>query len=156
MYNFVKVNLKDETHYQALVSLLNEYMKDEMGAGKPMSAELKADLIDGLKQHAAYAGFFASVGDEFIALANCNLNFSTWEAKPLINIHDFIVHPDHRGRGAGMFLLDKIAGYALQNGFCRINLEVRHDNIKAQKLYKKAGFHECSPPNYFWEKQLLK
>jgi len=51
-------------------------------------------------------------------------------------------------------LLEKIAEYAGQKGYCRINLEVSHDNYKAQNLYKKAGYKECEPPNYFWEKRL--
>jgi ribosomal protein S18 acetylase RimI-like enzyme len=87
-------------------------------------------------------------------LANCNLNFSTWQAKPLINIHDFIVSSAFRNRGLGLFLLNGIERYAIQKGYCRINLEVRHDNIKAQNLYLKAGYSECSPPNFFWEKRL--
>ena len=94
------------------------------------------------------------IDDEFAALANCNLNFSTWQAKPLINIHDFIVSPKFRNQRVGYFLLNEMAKYAEKNNYCRLNLEVRHDNFKAQSLYKKAGFDECKPPNYFWEKPL--
>jgi len=64
------------------------------------------------------------------------------------------VLPDFRGKGVGKFLLDAIADYGKENGFCRINLEVRHENINAQKLYQKAGFSECDTPMYFWERDL--
>lgn len=151
---FVRVNLEDKSHCSNLLRLLNEYMRDEMGTGKPMPEDLEGKIIEGLKSHAGYVGFFVCVGDEFAALANCNLNFSTWQAKPLINIHDFIVSSVCRNQGIGMFLLKGIEKFALQKGYCRINLEVRHDNIKAQNLYHKAGYMECSPPNYFWEKHL--
>ncbi len=150
----VKVNLNYENHCSALLRLLDDYMLDEMGIGEAMPKELGLQIIEGLKNHSAYIGFFACIGDDFAALANCNLNFSTWEAKPLINIHDFIVSPGFRRQGVGLFLLNEIVKYALGKGYCRINLEVRHDNYKAQNLYKKVGFKNCAPPNYFWERRL--
>ena len=153
-YEFVKVDLNRKKHQKVFLKLLNDYMLDDMGIGKPMPAELGPQIIKGLKKHPAYLGFFICVGEDFAALANCNLNFSTWKAKPLINIHDFIVSLDYRKRGVGLFLLDEIARYAKEKGYCRVNLEVRQDNYKAQNLYKKVGFKECDPPNYFWEKQL--
>lgn len=151
--DFVKVDLEKPEHRKALINLLDTYMQDEMGTRKTMPVELGPNIIEGLKNHPAYLGFFARVENEYAALANCNLNFSTWQAKPLINIHDFIVSPDFRKKGIGEFLLSEIEKYAVENGCCRINLEVRHDNVKAQNLYRKVGFAECKPPNYFWEKR---
>ena len=150
---FVQIDLNNKTHCENLLRILDYYMKDGIGMGKPMPEALKPQIIDGLKNHVGYLGFFACVGDEFAALANCNINFSTWQARPLINIHDFVVSPGFRGQGTGLYLLEEIENYARQNGFCRINLEVSHENVKAQKLYLKAGYRECSPPNYFWEKR---
>ena len=66
-------------------------MEDKIGMGKPMSGALKPKIIEGLRGHPGYIGFFACIGEEFAALANCNINFSTWQAMPLINIHDFVV-----------------------------------------------------------------
>ncbi|QGY45045.1 GNAT family N-acetyltransferase [Maribellus comscasis] len=150
----VQVDLNDRRHCDALLRLLNDYMLDEMGIGEAMPTDLGPKIINGLKNHPAYIGFFVCIDDNFAALANCNLNFSTWKAKPLINIHDFIVCPNYRKLGVGLFLLNEIAVYATEKGYYRINLEVRNDNYKAQNLYRKAGFEECNPPNYFWEKKL--
>ena len=151
---FVEVDLNNENHCAQLLRLLNEYMEDEMGFGKSMPKELGPKIIQGLNNHLAYIGFFVCIENEFAALANCNLNFSSWQAKPIINIHDFIVSPNFRKQGVGLFLLDEIAKHAKGKGYCRINLEVRHDNIKAQDLYRKSGFVECDPPNYFWERKI--
>ena len=71
---------------------------------------------------------------------------------PLLNIHDFIVAPAFRTIGAGQFLMKGILDFASQNGFCRVNLEVREDNHSAKSLYQKLGFLECEPRMYFWEK----
>lgn len=149
----VQIDLTNTKHGEALINLMDDYMADEMGIGEAMPEELAPKIIKGLAKHAAYIGFFVCVGDEYVALANCNLNYSTWEAKPAISIHDFIVSPQHRRQGIGMFLLKQIEAYAKEKGYCRINLEVRQDNHIARKLYKKAGFRECEPPNYFWEKK---
>lgn len=152
---FVKIDLNNNDHCSNFIKLLNEYMEDEIGLGKSMRETLKPQIIAGLKKHPAFCGFFACVDGEYAALANCNINFSSWQAMPLLNIHDFVVSPAYRGKGVGLFLLNEIEEYALKEGFCRINLEVRHDNLNAQKLYLKAGFGECNPPNLFWEKRLL-
>lgn len=151
---FVQVDLKNETHCKKLLYLLNEYMEDEMGAKQTMPEQLGEIIIDGLKMHTAFLGFFVCIEEEYAALASCNLNYSTWQAKFLINIHDFIVSPKYRKQGVGAFLLKGIENYAKEKGYCKINLEVRNDNILAQKLYKKMGFADCVPPMYFWQKVL--
>jgi ribosomal protein S18 acetylase RimI-like enzyme len=150
----VKVDLNNEEHCFALLSLLSDYMQDEMGIGEAMPVELGPKIINGLKKHPGYLGFLVNVNNEYAGLANCNLVFSTWKAKPIINIHDFTVSSKFRKKGVGQFLMNSIINYAEEHGYCRINLEVRHDNIKAQNLYRKTGFVECDPPNYFWENKL--
>ncbi|WP_163716850.1 GNAT family N-acetyltransferase [Mangrovibacterium lignilyticum] len=149
---FVEIDLNNEEHVDALISLLDCYMLDPMGNNAPMPAGLGPKIISGLRDYPSYLGFLTKADERYAALANCNRNFSTFKAKPLINIHDFIVHPDFRGKGVGQFLLDEIAAYGEKNGFCRVNLEVRHDNVNAQKLYRKSSFGECNPPMYFWER----
>ncbi len=151
----IRIDLNNTIHCDNLLKILNYYMEDNIGMGKPMPELLKPKIIEGLRNHAGYIGFFGCIDGQYAALANCNINFSTWQAMPLINIHDFVVSPDFRGTGMGIFLLKEIEEYAISNGFCRINLEVSHENLKAQKLYIKAGFKECNPPNYFWEKDLM-
>jgi ribosomal protein S18 acetylase RimI-like enzyme len=126
-------------------------MEDEMGIRKSMPKELGFRIIEGLKKHTAYLGFFVCINEEFAALANCNLNYSTWQAKFLINIHDFIVAPLYRKQGVGEFLLREIENYAKEKGYCKLNLEVRNDNLNAQKLYSKVGFSDCEPPMFFWQ-----
>jgi len=129
-------------------------MNDPMGNNRPMPKELGPQIISGLKQHSGFLGFFVMAIEQFAGLANCNINFSTFQAQPLINIHDFIVAPECRNIGVGHFLLRGIINYATQNGYCRVNLEVREDNLTAKSLYKKMGFTDCVPRMMFWERKL--
>jgi len=148
------VDLIDETHCSNLLRLLNAYMEDEMGIGEPMPEHLAPSIIEGLKKHTGYRGFFVSINNEIVALANCNLSFGTFATLPLLNIHDFIVLPEFRKMGIGQFLMNKISDYATNEGCIKLTLEVRGDNTKAKNLYKKAGFSEGETPYLFWEKKL--
>ncbi len=153
-FQFEQVDLSIKNHREALLSLMNDYMMDDMGMNAPLSINLGEKIIKGLKEQNNYLGFLLKYQGEYVSLANCFRAFSTFKAKPLINIHDFIVTPLHRKIGAGKAMLDAIAMYGEQNGFCKVTLEVRNDNEKAQRLYKKCGFVDCDPPMYFWQKTL--
>lgn len=152
--SILKVDLQNPVHCEQVIKLLNDYMADPMGNNRPMPKELGPKIIAGLKQHCGFLGFFVKVDEQFAGLANCNINFSTFQAKPLINIHDFIVAPEFRNIGAGHFLLRGVLNYASQNGYCRVNLEVREDNRTAKSLYRKMGFNDCFPRMMFWERKL--
>ena len=89
--SILQVDLQNPEHCSQVVKLLNDYMNDPMGNNRPMPAGLGTQIIVRLKQHSGFIGFFVMVGEQFAGLANCNLNFSTFQAKLLINIHDFIV-----------------------------------------------------------------
>lgn len=152
--SIIQVDIQNPIHCDQVIKLLNDYMIDPMGNNRPMPKELGPQIISGLKKHTGFLGFFVVDGEQFAGLANCNVNFSTFQAKPLINIHDFIIAPECRKVGAGSFLLQGIINYASQNGFCRVNLEVREDNQIAKSLYKKNGFTDCVPRMMFWERKL--
>jgi GNAT superfamily N-acetyltransferase len=147
------VDLNDNIHCWNLLCLLNDYMEDEMGCSNSMSPELADKIIHGLKNYPCYLGYFVKMEEKFIGLANCNKSFSSFMAAPLLNIHDFIIDKEYRGRGAGTFLMGKIIEFAIKKDYCMVNLEVRKDNIKAQGLYRKTGFGECDFPMFFWERK---
>lgn len=150
------VDISNSEHQEAFCRLLDAYMQDEMGLQKPLNPRQAQKVVEDLRHHPSYLGFMVTKDADFLALANCFVNYSTFSARRLINIHDFVVHPQHRGEGAGFFLLSGIEQYAREHDFCRINLEVREDNYKAMQLYRKFGFKECSPSMHFWEKRIIK
>ncbi|BAX79252.1 GNAT family N-acetyltransferase [Labilibaculum antarcticum] len=150
-YSFVELNLDDQNHQTALFNLMNTYMLDRMGCEKPLHVDSFQDLVKGLKNQANYIGVLVKIDGGYIALANCFVNFSTFQMSSLINIHDLIVLPDYRGKGVGRFLMQSVKAIARNRDCCKITLEVRNDNQTAQNLYLSEGFKECSPSMYFWE-----
>lgn len=147
----------------AVVQLLNAYATDPMGGATPLNEAVKSTLIEKLMH---VPGAFSVLGYAVegdtrtpIALANCFTGFSTFKAKPLINIHDCYVDSNYRGKHVGQLLLAEIERIAKAKGCCKITLEVLQGNKLAQGAYLKFGFvayalDDTSGQALFWEKPL--
>ena len=97
-------------------------------------------------------------GDMAVGVCVGFLGFSTFQALPLINIHDLAVLPEQRGRGIGRALLAAVEAQARTEGCCKLTLEVQEDNAPARGLYQSFGFRDVrygdSGPTRFLGKQL--
>jgi ribosomal protein S18 acetylase RimI-like enzyme len=86
------------------------------------------------------------------------VGYSTFQARPLLNIHDLAVLPGRRGRGTGRALLAAAEAQALAEGCCKLTLEVQDDNTPARQLYDRFGFRDVrygdSGPTRFLGKTL--
>jgi len=138
----VDADLSRGEHQQALVTMLDAYMRDPMEGGEPPSERVKRELVPGLRAHPACYVFLAHRGDKPVGFMICFLGFSTFLARPLINIHDIFVDSSVRGSGIGAMLLERIEARARELNCCRITLEVRKDNRVARGLYRKVGFDQ--------------
>ncbi len=70
------------------------------------------------------------------------------------HITTIAMHPDHRGRGLGEFLLVNLIDIAYTIGARWVTLEVRVSNHTAQNLYRKYGFREAGRrPRYYSDNQ---
>lgn len=138
-------DLAESASQTAVVDLLNHYSMHEMGGNQALPFEVKSRLIEGLRAHPMSRVFLAYDIDRPIGIAVCFIGFSTFKAKPLLNIHDLAVHESHRGRGVGSQLIDAVIEFANSLGCCAITLEVRADN-PARRLYAKKGFQSLGEP----------
>jgi ribosomal protein S18 acetylase RimI-like enzyme len=138
-------DLTNAAHWSAILELLDMYSRSEFGDGQPLAASVKASLIDGLIAHGKARVYLAYEADVPAGVAICFVGFSTFKARPLLNVHDLAVAPEFRGRGIGKALLDAVAEDARRLGYCKVTLEVRADNAKALELYRRAGFCTSEP-----------
>jgi len=155
----VDADLSCAEHQHALVAMLDAYMRDPMEGGEPPSEQVKRELVPGLRAHPACYVFLAWRDGLPVGFSICFLGFSTFNARPLINIHDIFVDSAVRGIGIGRMLLERIEARAREMNCCRITLEVREDNRVARGLYRKAGFDRVAVgaehvPLDFWHKPL--
>lgn len=140
----IEANLGNTQHQAALVALVGAYARDPMGSGQGLTEEVRAALIPGLRQHPTTVVFLAWDGDTPVGMAVCFVGFSTFLARPLLNIHDLAVLPGHRRQGVGRLLLEHVAAKGRALNCCKLTLEVRADNATAQQLYAAVGFDSAA------------
>ena len=140
LIRIVEANLSLRADQEAVLAMLDAYSRDAMGDGKPLDPDVRAQLIPGLRRHPTTLIFLAFDGDQPIGVAVCFIGFSTFVAKPLINIHDFVVLPTSRGKGIGRRLLEAVEAKARELGCCKLTLEVMDKNDQAVRMYQAAGF----------------
>jgi len=136
----VEADLDHPAHQEAIVTLTDAYARDPMGDGAPLPTAVRKALIGGLRQHPTTMVFLAFAGEEAVGLANCFRGFSTFTARPLVNVHDLVVPAEYRGRGIGRLLLEAVERKARALDCCRLTLEVTEGNAVARHLYERVGF----------------
>lgn len=154
-----RVDYTDPKDQAALVGLLNAYAQDPLGGGASLSPEVQKNLPDALARVPGAYSFIVRNGEEPIGLLNAFTGFSTFAARPLMNIHDVFVAPSARGTGVLQMLFDAIEQQAKALGCCKITLEVLEENHRAQAAYRRQGFAgyevgETGGEALFWQKKL--
>ncbi|MBC3921102.1 GNAT family N-acetyltransferase [Undibacterium sp. CY18W] len=147
MLTITNADLNNPTHATDLVHMLNMYALDPMGGNEALSDYAQANLIKELKQRNTVRAILAYVDDQAAGFAICIEGFSTFACKPLLNIHDFAVHPDFRGQGVAQGMMQHLSTLSRELGYCKMTLEVLEGNTRAQNLYRAEGFapYELNP-----------
>ena len=149
----------DESDASTVVELLDCYARDPMGGGEPLGDEVRENLIPGLAKTPGAFSILAFDGDDAVGLSNCFTGYSTFAAKPLVNIHDMVVRDGQRGKGVGKAMFDAIHAEARRIGACKVTLEVLSGNHPAKGLDTAQGYgdYELDPDKghaLFWQKRL--
>ena len=155
----VVADYTDPRHQQDIVELLNAYATDPMGGAEPLSDYTRTHLCREMAARPQLFSVLCYVDNEPAGLCNCVEGFSTFKAKPLVNIHDIAVAPGFRGLGLSHRILEKVEAVARERDCCKLTLEVLQGNDVAQKSYQSFGFtgYELDPQlghALFWEKSL--
>lgn len=136
----LQADLSREDHQRDVLTMTDVYARDAMGNDGPLPAEVMENLIAGLRQHPTTLVFLAYVDEKVVGIATCFVGFSTFAAKPLINVHDLAVRPECRGQGIAVALLSAVEAEARRRGYAKLTLEVLEDNPRAQRIYESFGF----------------
>ena len=154
-----RVDYADPDQGAALFRLLDVYARDPAGGGHPLDPAKKEALLSGLADTPGAFSLLAYLDGEAVGLANCFTGFSTFAARPLVNIHDVSVDPPCRGRGIGRALFARVEEEARAIGAAKVTLEVLSNNAPAQGLYRSLGYGDfILDPHMghalFWQKVL--
>ena len=136
----VEADLARTDHAAAVLEMVNAYSMDPMGSGAPLAVDVRRELIPRLRAHPTTIIFLAYQADRLVGVAVCFLGFSTFAARPIINVHDLAVLTDCRGQGVGRQLLAAVERKARKLDCCKLTLEVQENNHTARRTYEAAGF----------------
>ncbi|MCB4360423.1 GNAT family N-acetyltransferase [Quatrionicoccus australiensis] len=134
------LDLSDLAQAEIWLELLDHYAQDPMGGGDGLSDYAKLNLVATMREVPGFHGALAWLDGKAVGLIDCFAGFSTFAARPLLNVHDIVVHRDVRGRGVGQALLAWAEARARELGCCKLTLEVLSNNTRAMRSYEQAGF----------------
>jgi GNAT superfamily N-acetyltransferase len=140
MIEVIRVDYTDTAHTAALIDLLDAYARDPAGGGEPLSDFARANLVSQLAARPFIFSVIAFDGSSPVGLINAIEGFSTFACRPLVNVHDVVVLPGHRGRGIAAQMFAAVEAIALERGACKLTLEVLEGNASARVLYQRLGF----------------
>jgi GNAT superfamily N-acetyltransferase len=154
-----RADFADPGDAAALVLVLDAYARDPMGGGEPLSADVRERLVPAMAQVPGAFALLARLDGEPVGLATCFMGFSTFVARPLVNIHDVSVIPGQRGKGIARALFAAIEAEARERGACKVTLEVLSGNHRAKELYASLGYGDFqldpeAGSALFWQKRL--
>jgi ribosomal protein S18 acetylase RimI-like enzyme len=146
-------------HTDAIIAVLETYARDPVGGGEPLPAGVRAQLVGDLARLGNSLVLLAfAAGDMPVGVAICFFGYSTFKARPLLNVHDLAVVPEWRGRGVGRGLLTEAERLARMRDCCKLTLEVQDSNLPTFGLYRDFGFGNlivgAPKPTRFLEKPL--
>jgi ribosomal protein S18 acetylase RimI-like enzyme len=154
-----EANLTRDDDRATYLALMDHFVADEQGGGGSWPDGVRDRLVPTIVERSDITIFIASSGDVPVGFATCIESFSTFRASAVLNLHDLMVHPDHRGRGIGRVLLADVERCARATGCCKVTLEVHANNERAVRLYRGVGFtgygdEDSLGQTLFWEMPL--
>ncbi|NJN72978.1 MAG: GNAT family N-acetyltransferase [Limnothrix sp. RL_2_0] len=138
---------RDQKQGQDIVFLLDYYASTPSGGGQGLAPSVKENVVRELSKLPYAFSLLCYVDDSPAGLLNCFHGFSTFQCRPLLNIHDAVVYHKYRRQGISQLLLGEAERIARAKGACKITLEVLEKNQPAVSAYKKFGFagYELDP-----------
>lgn len=139
----IEADLGRADHAQDILALTAAYALDPMGNGGALPASVLDQLIEKLRSHPTTKVFLMYSAGSAVGIATCFVGFSTFRARPLLNVHDFAILSDHRGKGLARQLLDAVEARARELGCCKVTLEVQENNVRARRVYEISGLRQA-------------
>jgi len=139
----VQADLAEPADRADVVSLVDHFARDDNGQGRALDQDVQQRLDEALASHDGLYAWLARRGPDAIGLALCVMGYSSFNARPSLELHDLVVVAAFRGQGIGKSLIESVSTCARALGCCRVTLGVNEQNPKAHQLYRALGFSDC-------------
>ncbi len=150
----MKIDLATERDVHAVLPMMEEFNRFEAIAWSRVEGEpVLRHLVEHGTAHVGLVGLVRKdeAGEPvgyFVLTWGYDLE---WNGRDAFLTELFLL-PSARGAGLGQAALAGIEDIAVAHGARALHLLVRHDNVVARRLYRRAGFGE--PPRAFMTKRI--
>lgn len=133
----MQINIRRATKEDcpALLELIKE-LADYERAPQEVTVSLAHFEESGFGAQPVWWGFVAELDSVVVGFAVYYIRYSTWKGQCLY-LEDFLVTEQHRGKGIGALLFERIIQEAKEKGFRRMVWQVLDWNEPALNFYKK-------------------
>jgi len=115
--------------------------------GVPLAPEEEQAYLRTLVDSPDHVQYLARVDGELIGTASLNRKPGRMRHRGVFGIS---LKRAWWGCGAASALTEAVLAFARENGFAQLDIEVRSDNVRANRLYEKFGFRKlCTFPAFF-------
>lgn len=118
------------------------------GEGLPFTVEAEAEYLASMENSRDDVMLLAKINGEIVG--NASLSRMPRRMRHRGDFSTAVVK-EHWNKGIGGMLLREIIGFAKENDFAVIDLQVRSDNVAAIHLYEKFGFRTIGTHPAFFE-----
>jgi ribosomal protein S18 acetylase RimI-like enzyme len=125
-----------------LVRTHHDFDAERFLAATPQTEHAYASFLGTQLEEPDIVVLVAERGDEVVGYTYAGVEGTDYMALrgPAGVLYDILVHPSHRGQGAGMALLDATLAELKARGAPRVVLSTAERNEPAQRLFARAGF----------------
>lgn len=142
-YSIKKASLEDLDQTAALFNLYRIFYRQEPDIEKGKSF-LKERFLNSESDI-----FLAMAGDKAVGFVQLYKLFHYTRLQKQWLLSDLFVHPDHRGKGLSVALIDRSKQWCKETGACGLMLETEKTNDIGNRLYPKCGFEYDGTHNYY-------
>jgi ribosomal protein S18 acetylase RimI-like enzyme len=135
----VNIRVAGEQDVGAVAHLLQQLFEQESDFVPNLETQ-KRGLRQIIESPAVGQIFVIEQAHQIVGTVSLLFTISTALGGKVALLEDFIIDRDSRGRGLGSKLLDEALRQARACGCLRVTLLTDGDNLKAQAIYRRAGF----------------
>jgi len=143
-YKIKKANLEDLEAAAELFNLYRVFYRQEDNDEKCKK------FIQERMDHDQSNIFIAYAGDKAVGFVQLYKLYHYIKLKKQWLLSDLFVHPDYRGKGLSVALIDRSKQWCDETGACGLMLETEKTNDIGNKLYPRCGFEYDGLHNYYY------
>ena len=146
-YNIKKVGLNDLDTAAELFNLYRVFYRQADDYAK--CKQFIKERLDNEQSHI----FVVYDGDQAVGFVQLYQLYHYIKLAKQWLLSDLFVHPDYRGKGLSVALIDRAKQWCAETEACGLMLETEKTNDIGNKLYPRCGFeHDGNHNYYYWWK----